>query len=158
MADFIRITPTADTKATLERLARIDITPEIRREINAATQSVVSEIRNEIHAMPTKTSHKSKGRNRQGLRAALARQVKKHVHLSKRRTQVMIEVQHDGGLANLARAVEGEIPWHHPVFGQPDTDVKQAPKPFFWHVIARATAALDARIRAAVDAAIARTH
>jgi hypothetical protein len=153
--DAFRIEPTADTRRAIEQLAHLDVDRDLRREINSATQSVVREIRAEIASMPSTTGRKAKGKGG-GLRAALARNVKKRVRMNKRETTIAIELTPHGGLENLARAVEGDIPWQHPVYGEPGTDVTQPPHPFFMRTIASATAALEYRIRAAVQRAVDR--
>jgi predicted deacylase len=130
-ADFW-LDPSAECKMKLEQMKRATITPEMRRNITVATSSAVPALKAAARSLPSQGKYA-----RGGLRADLAKGVKRIIKGSFHSVTATIAIK--GGksapLANLGRAVEGEIVWTHPVFGNPGTEVTQTAKPFFYRTM-----------------------
>jgi len=122
---------TAESRRHLEKLAKADLMKDLRAQMMAATQplapAVKSVARQKIHAPGTR-------RNKTSLSSQVANAVQRSVVASSRTISVTVAMICKGNLSNLARAVEGEIPWVHPTFGH-EPQVTQRPRPFFYHTL-----------------------
>lgn len=141
----VRMYMTPGSQARLRRLGKTRIMPELRKELRGATNAAVPALRVKIKSLPSE----GHGGGKEGLRKQLARAVKRRMGLSVRRCYIAILVEPHGGLANLARAVEGTIPWKHPTYGN-KPDVKQESMPFFYETLARLAPVVDGRVRRAL--------
>jgi hypothetical protein len=130
-ADFW-IDPTVECKRKLEQMKRSTITPEMRRNITVATSTVTPALKAAARSLPSQAKYA-----RGGLRSDLAKGVKRFIKGGFRSVTATFAIKGGRGapLANLGRAVEGEITWTHPVFGNPGTEVTQTAKPFFYRTI-----------------------
>ena len=122
---------TAESRRSLEKLAKADLMPDLRKQMMVATQPLAPAVkavaRHKIQAPGTT-------RNKASLSTQVANAVGRSIVTTTRQISVAIELSCKGNLSNLARAVEGEIPWHHPTFGH-DPDVNQRSRPFFFRTL-----------------------
>jgi hypothetical protein len=119
-----------ESRLMLEKLGRVEVMSDIRKALYAGTAEAVPAVRAKIRAMPSTKGRRTKTSLRSQLAMAVGRKVK-----TTGKTCYVAIIQHPrGGYANLARAVEGEIPWQHPVYGY-KPDVKEAPYPFFYDTL-----------------------
>lgn len=119
---------TAESRRNLERLAKADLMPDLRKEVMSSTQPLVSAVkeaaRHKVHAP-------GQARTRASLSSQIANAVGRSVVTTSRQVTAQITLTCKGNLSNLARSVEGIIPWEHPTFGH-DPKVRQRPRPFFY--------------------------
>jgi hypothetical protein len=117
-----------EARRNINKLRTADLLPELRRQMSTATNGAVPVVRKAARSIP---SHDTKKRTKLSLRSQLASAVGRRIYLDGRRVTVAIVSAPRGGLSNLARCVEGEIPWQHPFFGH-KPEVTQPPKPYFY--------------------------
>jgi hypothetical protein len=136
---------TDQAKRVVEKMIVADAMPILRKNIRDATAPIQSAVRAEARALPSKWQITSvKGGS---LRAAVAMSIKRIINLSTRSILVAITNSPSGGKSNLARVLEGTIPWEHPTFGH-DPKVTQPPHPFFWRTIDKFAPAIEAKVQA----------
>jgi hypothetical protein len=97
----------------------------MRKAMMKATAPAVPALRSKIREMPSK--HESTASPT--LTQSLAKKASRRSIIRGNSITVMVQIK-GGGLANLARAVEGAIPWVHPTFDH-EPIVEQKPVPFF---------------------------
>jgi hypothetical protein len=136
-----KVTPTRATKAKLKKLSYLDITPGMRKEMLKATSPAVPAVRARIRAIPSQ--HEST--QSPGLKESLLKAVKRKTFRRKNTVQVIVHMK-GSGLANLARAVEGAIPWVHPTF-EHEPIVEQTAQPFFHDPLNELQALVGARMK-----------
>jgi hypothetical protein len=146
MPQAITVTMTLSPKSreNLERLGSKDIKPALRKALIAGTSPAVSEVRKAARNLESK----SKKRTKESLRSQLAAAVQRKIGLSRRGVYVLIKSVPMGGLSNLARAIEGEIPLMHPTFGH-KPDVTQSPKPYFYKTLEKIIPGVDIQVKKA---------
>ena len=137
----VKVKPTRETKLKLKKLSYLDITPGMRKEMLKATSPAVPAVRKRIRAIPSQ--HESTVSPT--LKESLAKSVKRKTIRRKNIVQVVVYM-HGSGLANLARAVEGAIPWVHPTFDH-EPIVEQEPQPFFHEPLEELQALVGARMK-----------
>jgi len=115
----------------LKRLEKADLMPELKYAMRSSTNGIVPRIKRAIKGLPSNQAEHNKG----SLRDDVARSVKRSVRVSPREVFVAVLVKPHGGKSNLARVLEGAIPWRHPVYGRAGTDVGQSPSPYFYDTI-----------------------
>lgn len=142
----VQVTPTPETRALLADMAATDLAPEVRAVLGGTTAPAVARIRARISTMPSSTPHTGTS-----LRAALAKALTYVVRQTPRGIYIRVAIAMHGGKENLARAVEGEIPWKHPTYGR-EPEQHQDPYPFFNGPVEAATAAIDYKLRIAINA------
>jgi len=105
--------------------------PGMKKEMNMVANVAVNAVRGAARDIPSKQR-----RSKDSLRSALARGVKKKLKETKNDVTAVITCKGSGGnpKANLARAVDGEIPWRHPTFGH-DPVVDQKSHEFFYSTL-----------------------
>lgn len=107
------------------------------KELRAAAKPLVPITRKAIRAIPSKRAYSA-----DGLRGRMSKAVKTEVRTTGKQAGVRLRV--DGRrMANkqgaLPAYMEGtKKPWRHPVYGNRDAWVKQAPKPYFYRTLRRA--------------------
>jgi hypothetical protein len=138
----VKVKPTTRTKAKLRKLSYMDITPGMRKEMLKATAPAVPAVRARIRAIPSQ--HQST--QSPTLTESLAKAVKRSTIRRNNYVQVLVQVK-GSGLANLARAVEGAIPWVHPTF-EHEPIVEQKPVPFFHDPLNELQALVGVRMKA----------
>jgi len=75
--------------------------------------------------------------------------IKRQVKVIRRNIFVAIVSKPSGGYANLARCLEGEIPWHHLTFGHlPEVD--ESPHPFFYATLEKLMPGVEVKVRQAL--------
>ena len=133
MGDSIRMTLTPESRRELQKLGRAKFMPELRKALYTSTSSAVPAVRTAVRQIPSK----SPGRTRTSLRSQVAMAIKRRVTTnSKRNVSVAIVSEPHGGLANLARAVDGEIPWWHYTYGNEPKQDEQSYE-FFYSTLNR---------------------
>lgn len=124
----VSLKPTVETEKTLRKLVEADIRSDLRKRMMGATQPLVPAVkaaaRHKVHAPGTR-------RNKASLSSQVANAVTRSITLAGGRILASIDLKAKGNLSNLARAVEGDIPWNHPTFGH-DPQVSQPHRPFFY--------------------------
>jgi hypothetical protein len=140
--------PSAEAKRALEKMALMEVTPEMKLALSAATAPAATALKMAARGLPSQGKY-----SRGGLRSDLAKGVKRLIASARRSVTATFRVTGSGGapLANLGRAVEGEIPWTHPVFGNPGTEVTQQPKPFFYRTLNAIIPGLDRAFKMALE-------
>jgi len=124
--EFATIQMTAQSQAIVKRLKGSDVMPDLRREMRAATQPLQPAARQAARRLPSQRRRTKVD----SLRTAIANAITRKLKLSQRQVLVAIVAIPKGGKSNLARALEGEIPWEHPTYGH-DPIVTQEAHPFF---------------------------
>jgi hypothetical protein len=143
MGDF-RVELTAQSERTIAKLRGTDIMPDLRKELRNATDEMQPAVRQAARSLPSE--RKGRGGNKStSLRRAIAASVKRRVKVNGREVRVDVYTQPSGGKSNLARCVEGVIPWEHPTYGHKPT-VRQNPKPFFYDTIQAMIPKVTARV------------
>lgn len=120
---------TAETIRTVAKLKGSDAMPDLRRQMRAATSAMQPAVRAAVRATPS-----AKKRDRDSLRSAVASSVQRKIKLSTKKVLVVITCVPRGGKSNLARVLEGDIIWRHPVYGHLP-EIYQTPHPFFWQTV-----------------------
>lgn len=142
-ADKIRMELDRDSREILKRMKSVDMAKDLRKELVQATQGIVPAIRVSARNLPS--SRKRVGAKAGSLRSAVAMAITRKIKVSTKRILIVVcQVPH-GGKANLGRAVEGEIPWKHPVFGH-DPEVTQTSHAFFYPPIHKFEALITIRV------------
>lgn len=140
------MTLTPESKRTLRKMERAQLMPELKTAFRQATNTAVPIVRSEIRSKPSQAAK----RTRESLRSQVAMAIKRRIGFSSRRAYVAIVSEPHGGLANLARVVEGEIPWDHPTFGH-DPTMRQEPMPFFYGTLEKLLPpSTEVKVRAAL--------
>jgi hypothetical protein len=122
-----------------------ELKKRFRRELRQAAKPLVPVVRASIQAIPSRTGDGS-------LRRDMSKATRIEVRTAGRDANVAIRV--DGrkmpaGKRSLAAYMEGtKKPWRHPVYGNREVWVRQAPKPYFFRVVKPAA---GPRSRAAVN-------
>jgi hypothetical protein len=145
MPKSVTMVMTPESKASLRKLSRAELVPELRKALTASTNGAVPAVRSKVREMPSK----KRKRTKKSLRSQVAMAIKRKIGTSSRNVSVVILSQPHGGLANLARCVEGEIIWKHPTFGHPPT-VVQTPYPFFYHTLDAIIPGTSVKVREAL--------
>lgn len=120
--------------AELRRMDNKQLKSEFGKELRAAAQPMVPAVKAAIRQIPSK-----RGYTAAGLRGRMVKAVKLEVRTTGKDAGVRMRV--DGrkmpsGDKNLQSYMEGvKKPWRHPVFGNRDVWVKQAPKPYFFKTV-----------------------
>ena len=139
----IRVELTDSGKRAVAKLAATDAMPHLRKEMRLATDEFQPALR--AAALATPSGRKKTTEKGGSLRAAVAASIKRVVKLGKREVVVLVTNLPHGGKSNLARVLEGEIPWSHPTFGH-DPTVTQTSHPFFWRTIAELAPRVDEKV------------
>lgn len=129
--DVVRLEMTAETKRALRKLQQLDIMPDLRRELRAVTQPMVTAVRRAVRAIPSSRTRRQAKDLGGSLRTAVAMAVKQKVKASGRQVVAAVVVNSKGGKANLARVLEGTIPWKHQTYGH-EPEVTQESHPYFY--------------------------
>ena len=135
----------ARSRRELARIGKGSVNKELRAALVESTSGAVPAVRAKIRSYP---SQKGK-RKRDSLRSQIAMAIKRRIKATSRGSFVAIVSEPSGGLANLACAVEGEIPWQHPTFGHEPT-VDQNPMPFFYETLEKIIPGIEFRVRQAL--------
>ena len=139
----IRVELTEQGRRTVAKMLAIDAMPELRREMREATDEIQPALRAAVKETPSK--QKVATEKKGSLRGAVAMSMKRVIKLGKRDVTVLIVNKPHGGKSNLARVLEGEIPWKHPTYGH-DPVVDQDSHPFFWKTVERFAPELDRKV------------
>jgi len=118
---------TAQSEATIRKLASADAMPILRREMRAATQPLAPAAKRAARNTPSKRGTK---RGVDSLRRAVANSITRKMRLSTKKVMVIIAGVPKGGKSNLGALLEGTKPWDHPTYGH-KPDVHQEAHPFF---------------------------
>lgn len=138
----VRMELTAQGIRVVEKMERADALKPLRRELMTATADMAPAVKRVARRLPSQDT-----RTKNSLRTALANAVQRKVKLTLRRgVMVLITVVPHGGKENLARAIEGIIPWQHPTFGH-DPVVDQEPMTFFYKTLQKFEQTIEARVR-----------
>ena len=137
----ITMTLTPQSKRELEKLGKARLAPELRRALYTSTSGAVPAVRAAARNLPSK----QKTRTKKSLRSQLAMACQRRIKATSRGVYVAIVSAPRGGLSNLARAVEGEIPWHHPTFGGPP-EVDQPHMPYFYETLDKILPGVEASV------------
>lgn len=121
---------TAQSEATIRKLAHSDAMPILRREMRAATQPLVPAARQAARQTPSKRATKKARGGDVSLRRAVANSITRKMRLSGKVVQIAIIGVPKGGKANLGSVLEGIKPWDHPTYGHLP-NVHQQSHPFF---------------------------
>jgi hypothetical protein len=144
-SEDVKMELTAESRAIIQRMKHADALPDLRKALIEASDPMVPAVKRAARGLP---SVRSRYKTPNGsLRNALANAVKRKVKLtSKRVPLVLITNVPQGGKSNIARAVEGEIPWEHPTFGHNPT-VSQEAMPFFYRTLEKYAPIVEQRVR-----------
>ncbi|HEY6116223.1 MAG TPA: hypothetical protein VI172_09720 [Candidatus Dormibacteraeota bacterium] len=123
----------------LNRMDNQEVKKRFRKELRATAQPFVPLVRNSIKSIPSKRPYTA-----EGLRGQLAKATRIEVRTVGRDAGVAIRV--DGRkmpskMKALPKGMEGTKRWRHPVFGNREVWVNQAPHPYFFHVVRPAAVA-----------------
>lgn len=145
----VRMELTAESERVIAKMIRADALPDLRKALVEASEPMVPAVKRAARGLPsTRSRRQTPGGS---LRNQLANAVKRKIKLSTRRSpMVLITNVPQGAKSNLARAVEGEIPWEHPTFGHEPT-VRQTPMPFFYSTLEKYAPFVEARVRKVLD-------
>lgn len=139
---------TAESKKIIQKMRNADIFPDVKKEMMKATAPAQTAVRRAARALPSSRKRKDVD----SLRNALAGAVQRRIKIGARTISAIIILVPRGGKSNIARAVEGVIPWEHSVFGNENRKVKQEPMPFFYKTLETLIPGITARIdRALAD-------
>jgi len=141
----ITMTLSPESRRQLLKLSRAEIKPELRRALMTSTSGAVPAVRAKARSLPSK----KRKRTKLSLRSQIAMAIKRRIGATYRGVWVAIVSEPHGGLANLARCVEGEIPWVHPTFGHAP-DVDQKPMPFFYDTLEKIIPGMEVAVRDAL--------
>jgi len=142
--DAVRLEMTDQAKRVVAKLIAADAMPALRKEIREATDPIVPAIRNEVKSLPSQ--YKITSEKGGSLRAAVAAAMKRSIKLSKRTVAVSIQNVPHGGKSNLARVLEGELPWNHPTFGH-KPKVSQPSHPYFFRTVEKFGPSIEVKVR-----------
>jgi hypothetical protein len=117
----------AEARKHINNMRTADLLPALKKQMRTATNGAVPKVRLAARHIPSHNKKRSKG----SLRSQLASAVSRRIYYDQRSISVVIASVPKGGLSNLARCVEGDIPWQHPFFGHPP-EVQQNAKPYFY--------------------------
>lgn len=125
----VTITDNGDLKAAAKAIRRAANAQELRKEF---TQGIRAEMR------PVVAAVKAAYGGGKHLRPALQRATRMELRTAGRRAGARVRV--DGrkmpdGMRSLPSMYEGETRWRHPVFGNRDNWVSQAPHPTFYATV-----------------------
>lgn len=121
---------TAQSEATVRRLAQSDAMPILRREMRAATQPLVPAAKRAARQLPSKRVTKRDRGGDVSLRRAVANSITRKMRLTGKVVQIAIIGVPKGGKSNLGSVLEGIKPWSHPVYGHMP-NITQESHPFF---------------------------
>lgn len=113
-----------------------ELRKRLRRELKDAGDRIVKAEQRAVRRLPSKGQSARAGRR--SLRASTARATQLRIRTSGRRAGAVVWVnprRMPAGQQNLPAYMEGVRPfqrWRHPVFGDRDAWVTQAPKPWFY--------------------------
>lgn len=116
-----------------------EIAKRLRRGLREAARPMVPAVRQAVLALPSSGLNARRGR--QSLRRSVAKATALRVRTSGKRPGVVVWVnprRMPAGQRNLPAYMEGLRPfhrWRHPVYGDEDTWVTQAPTPYFYRAI-----------------------
>lgn len=144
MVDDVQLSLSEQSKRTLAKLVTAEATKDLRKELTGATAGIVPAVRQAARDLPS--SRKRASRKNGSLRSAIAYAITRKIKVSTRKIMVVITSVPRGGKSNLARAVEGDIPWKHPVYGR-QPDVTQEPHPFFYRTVQKFGPEVESRVR-----------
>lgn len=148
-SENVRLELTEQSRRVLASMQKADALPDLRKALIEASEPMVPAVKRAARGLPSTRSRKNTPGT--SLRNALANAVKRKIKLTSKRTPlVLITNIPQGAKSNLARAVEGEIPWEHPVFGHPP-NVTQEPMPFFYRTLNKYAPFVETRVRAVLD-------
>jgi hypothetical protein len=143
----VRMELTAESQRTLHKLVEADVKADLRKQMMVATQPLVPAVKaaalHKIHAPGTR-------RNKASLSSQVANAVSRSIKMTARQIVASINLTAKGNLSNLARVVEGEIPWRHPTFGH-DPEVDQPKRPFFYATLAALIPTISREIEKVLD-------
>lgn len=147
-ADDMRLEMTDQAKRIVLKLKMANAMPILRRQLREATDPIVPALRAEVKATPSQNRVKSeKGGS---LRGAVAAAMKRQIQLTTRTVRVAIVNKPHGGKSNLARVLEGEIPWKHPTYGHKPEVIQQS-HPYFFRTVEKFGPEIDLRVRAVLN-------
>jgi hypothetical protein len=132
------------SKPTVIKLENADAAKELRKALMEATGPLVPAVKAAARRLPSRDK-----RTRGSLRSAIANAVKREVKVNTREVSISVASVPSGGKSNLARLVEGEILWAHPVFGR--GKVTQPPHPYFYKTIDAYAPGIDTRVNRVLD-------
>jgi hypothetical protein len=142
--DAMHVELTAQSKVVLGKMTNADAMPDLRKALMQATAPAQAALRRAARALPSTRKRKDVD----SLRNALAGAIQRRIKVSAKTITVLILSVPRGGKSNIARAVEGIIPWEHSTFGHSDRKVTQKPMPYFYKTMDELTPAVGARIEA----------
>ena len=121
---------TAQSEATIRKLAKSDAMPILRREMRSATQPLVPAAKQAARQLPSSRATKKARGGDVSLRRAVANSITRKMRLTGKIVQIAIIGVPKGGKSNLGSVLEGIKPWTHPVYGRTPA-ITQKPHPFF---------------------------
>jgi len=141
---------TAQSQATIKKLAGSDAMPELRRSMRAATQPLAPAAKRAARNLPSKRATKKARGGDVSLRRAVANSITRKMRFSATFVQVAIIGVPKGGKANLGSVLEGIKPWVHPTYGH-EPEVTQKSHPFFKEAIDEHEAEVTREIARVLD-------
>lgn len=143
----INVKMTAQSEATIRKLAGSDAMPELRRGMRLATQPLAPAAKRAARNTPSKRGTK---RGVDSLRRAVANSIGRKMKLSTKKVLVIIAGMPKGGKSNLGSVLDGQKPWIHPTYGH-DPRVTQESHPFFEHAIEQHEAQVTREMQQVLD-------
>lgn len=113
------------------------------RNMREAMKPLVPDLRAAVRGIP------SSGKGHTGLRDKIARGVQVKVSTAGRSVGARIRVDArllPDNAKSLPELLEGTVPWRHPVYGNTDNWVTQAPHPFFYRTLKPHESAVQTRM------------
>lgn len=141
---------TAHSRETIAKLRTADVMPELRKEMRIAASPIQPAVRNAARAIPSQHSRYNAKERGGSLRSAVANTVSLSFRFSVRSVSAVIAQKPKGAKSNLARVLEGEIPWKHPTYGHAP-EVEQPSHPFFYGTVERLLPAVNHRIESVLE-------
>lgn len=147
--EFIKIDISAQSKQVLKNLEHTDLMPILRKEMRAATSGIAPIVRAEARNLPSSRT----GRRQAGtsLRRSVANIIRMKLRINPREIMIAIVAVPHGGKSNLARSLEGTIPWKVKVFGREGTEHDQKPEPFFYPTIEKLIPGVTAKVESVLN-------
>jgi hypothetical protein len=150
-----------DLKRLVKALKQVEDGKVLKKELTDGLRGVLRPLVPQVRAAYTGGPVRSRRRRTDGapvhrpgdLRGHLARATRLEVRTAGKLAGARIRV--DGrrmpsGMGALPKSYEGEKPWRHPVFGNPDVWVGQRPTPTFYPAVRPSEAEAVAKINAVV--------
>jgi hypothetical protein len=138
---------TPESKRLIASMKTANCLPELRKAMLEASSPLAPAVKRAARGLPSTRGSSPRGGS---LRRNIADAVKRRTKFVPGGELIVIVVEPHGGKANIARAVEGEIPWNHPTFGN-DPRVDQEPMPFFYRTLEKYAPFVEARVLKVLD-------